>query len=107
MNLEKSDYSNQIPRILLERIIKSTTDVGDVVADPFSGTYSTMKAALSLGRLGWGCDLNKNTKQYWPGVEEFNPDYVDSDYEFDIPMDFDYTRAGITEKQFKEILRVV
>lgn len=105
VNLEKSGYSNQIPRVLLERIIKSTTDVGDLVADPFSGTYSTMKAALSLGRLGWGCDLNKNTKEYWPGAEDFNADYIDNDYEFDVPMDFDYTRAGITEKQFKQILQ--
>ena len=52
VNVEKSDYSNQIPKILLERIIRSTTDIGDLVADPFSGTFSTCKAALSLGRLG-------------------------------------------------------
>jgi len=105
VNTEKSDYSNQISRVLLERIIRSTTDVGDLVADPFGGTFSTVKAALGIGRIGWGCDLNKDTKQYWPGAEDFNADYIDSDYEFDVPMDFDYTRAGITERQFKQILQ--
>ena len=56
VNKEKSDYSNQIPQVLLQRIIRSTTDVGDLVVDPFSGTFSTAKAALATGRLGWGCD---------------------------------------------------
>ena len=105
VNFEKSDYSNQIPKILLERIIRSTTDIGDIVADPFSGTFSTCKAALSLGRLGWGCDLNDETKEYWPPEDLFNSNYEEQEYCFDIPYDFDYTRAGLTENQFKEVLQ--
>ena len=105
VNVEKSDYSNQIPQVLLERIIRSTTDIGDLVADPFSGTYSTMKAALSLGRLGWGCDLNQDTEDYWPSPECYNSDYVENEFDFDIPLEFDYLRAGITEKQYRKIIR--
>tara|TARA_Y100000739_G_scaffold191008_1_gene170931 strand:- start:113 stop:1060 length:948 start_codon:yes stop_codon:yes gene_type:complete len=105
INLEKSDYSNQIPQVLLERIIRSTTDVGDLVADPFSGTYSTMKAALGAGRLGWGCDLNKETKQYWPDKEEYNPKYVEEEYCFDIPQNFDIVRANMSRSQFNSLLR--
>ena len=104
VNVEKSDYSNQIPQILLERIIRSTTDIGDLVADPFSGTYSTMKAALSLNRLGWGCDLNNDTKQYWPEKSCLNNEFVETEYNVDIPLDFDYLRAGISKKQFQQIL---
>ena len=80
VNVEKSDYSNQIPQVLLERIIRSTTDVGDLVADPFSGTYSTMKAALATGRLGWGCDLNIQTESYWPTNEMYNSDYEEDEF---------------------------
>ena len=104
VNKEKSDYANQIPGALLERIIRSTTDVGDLVADPFGGTFSTVKAALRLGRLGWGCDLNKDTMAYWPSDEEYNPGYEDVEQEFDIPIAFDFARAGITELQYKRIL---
>jgi hypothetical protein len=105
VNQEKNNYSNQIPKTLLERIIRSTTDVGDLVADPFSGTFSTMKAALCLGRLAWGCDLNKETKQYWPKSDVYNPNYVDEEYSIDQLEEFDIVRAGITRNQFHNLLR--
>ncbi|MDC0256376.1 site-specific DNA-methyltransferase [Candidatus Poseidoniales archaeon] len=105
VNAEKSDYSNQIPQVLLERIIRSTTDVGDLVVDPFSGTYSTMKAALGTGRLGWGCDLNKETKQYWPEQEAYNSEYVEEEYSIDHPEDFDIVRAGLGRDQFNNLIR--
>jgi len=104
VNSEKSNYSNQIPEILLKRIIRSTTDVGDLVVDPFSGTYSTMKAALSIGRLGWGCDLNPDTEKYWPDKSHLNEEFIEKDFDFDIPLSFDHIRAGISEKQFREIM---
>lgn len=105
VNVEKSDYSNQIPQVLLERIIRSTTDIGDLVADPFSGTYSTMKAALATGRLGWGCDLNNQTESYWPTRDVYNPDYEETEFSVDQSPDFDYTRAGLTRNQFHGLLR--
>ena len=105
VNQEKSDYSNQIPKVLLQRIIRSTTDVGDLVADPFSGTYSTMKAALETGRLAWGCDLNKETKQYWPKSNVYNSEYVEAEYSIDQPQDFDITRAGMSRSQLNEVIR--
>ena len=105
VNVEKSDYSNQIPQTLLERIIRSTTNIGDLVADPFSGTYSTMKAALGTGRLGWGCDLNKETKQYWPDKSTYNPEYIEEEYSIDQSENFDIVRAGMTRRQFNNLIR--
>ena len=105
VNREKSDYSNQIPQTLLKRIIRSTTDVGDLVVDPFSGTYSTAKAALSTGRLGWGCDLNEDTKSFWPTAEDIDWYYVESESDIDVDYGFDFERAGITKNQYKRILR--
>ncbi len=105
VNREKSDYSNQIPQTLLKRIIRSTTDVGDLVVDPFSGTYSTAKAALSTGRLGWGCDLNEDTISFWPTAEDIDWYYVESESDIDVDYGFDFERAGITKNQYKRILR--
>jgi len=104
VNIEKSDYSNQIPRVLLERIIRSTTDVGDLVADPFGGTFSTIKAALGLGRIGWGCDLNKDTKKYWPTKEIFNQLFTDEDYTIDQIQEFDIVRAGLKPEQLNDAI---
>ena len=105
VNKEKSDYSNQIPQTLLRRIIRSTTDVGDTVADPFSGTFSTVKAALATGRLGWGCDMNQDTRQYWPTGEELDPDYEEEDFTFDQEQAFDTTRANITASDMAKAIR--
>ena len=105
VNREKSDYSNQIPQTLLKRIIRSTTDVGDLVVDPFSGTYSTAKAALSTGRLGWGCDLNEDTRSFWPTAEDIDWYYVESESDIDVDYGFDFERAGITKNQYGRILR--
>ena len=63
-----------------------------------------MKAALSIGRLGWGCDLNPDTEKYWPDKSHLNEEFIEKDFDFDIPLSFDYIRAGISEKQFREIM---
>ena len=104
VNREKSDYSNQIPQVLLQRVIRSTTDPGELVVDPFSGTFSTVKAALTTGRLGWGCDMNKETKKYWPDSETFNPDFIDEDFSFDTEKRFDIVRANVTKTQFTRLM---
>lgn len=97
-------YSNQMPEILLRRIIHITTKPGDVVADPFAGTFSTVKAALHTSRLGWGCDMNSDTKIYHPTIEEYDSYYLDifdkiqDEQWFDIDPKtepFDFERAGI------------
>ena len=104
MNKEKSDYSNQIPQTLLRRVIRSTTDVGDLVVDPFAGTFSTVKAALATGRLGWGCDMNQQTKQYWPQDSDFLSSYEEEDFSFDVGNDFDLVRANMNKSQFGQLL---
>lgn len=49
---ERLGYDTQKPVKLLERIIASSSDPGDVVLDPYSGTGTTAIAAERLGR-GW------------------------------------------------------
>ena len=101
---DKKDYSNQIPEALLERIILSTTNVGDKVADPFSGTFSTSRTALRLGRYAWGCDLNPDVVQWRPTLDEFvlNPDIPEQQYDKEYPF-YKIQEAGLTEEQFEKI----
>tara|TARA_B100000029_G_C17588732_1_gene961903 strand:- start:2714 stop:3301 length:588 start_codon:yes stop_codon:yes gene_type:complete len=106
VNKEKSDYSNQIPQTLLRRVIRSTTDVGDLVVDPFAGTFSTVKAALATGRLGWGCDMNKDTNAYWPNNDDYIEDYPEEEFTVDQQEAFDVVRAGITQGDLNELIRM-
>src|SRR5262249_4376946 len=48
----------QMPEQLLGRIIRSCSDPGDLVLDPFSGSATTLVVAKKLGRNGLGFDLS-------------------------------------------------
>lgn len=50
--------SNQIPIPLMERIVLSTSNPGDLVLDPFMGTASSGIAALKHGRDYVGIDIS-------------------------------------------------
>lgn len=55
---EYGGYPTQKPEKLLERIIKSTTNEGDLVADFFMGGGTTIISAENLDRKWIGCDIN-------------------------------------------------
>lgn len=55
---ESVGYDTQKPTRLLERIIKSSSNKGDVVADFFMGSETTIEVAKELGRNYIGCDIN-------------------------------------------------
>lgn len=54
---ERLGYPTQKPLSLLERIIASSTNPGDVVFDPFCGCGTAVVAAHQLGRNWIGCDI--------------------------------------------------
>lgn len=56
---EKVDYPTQKPEALLERIIKASSNEGDLVADFFSGSGTTAAVAEKLGRKWIATDLGK------------------------------------------------
>ncbi|MEC4836835.1 DNA methyltransferase [Mycobacteroides chelonae] len=56
---ERLGYPTQKPVALLERIIKLTTNPGDVVLDPFCGCGTTVDAAQRLGREWVGIDITQ------------------------------------------------
>jgi site-specific DNA-methyltransferase (adenine-specific) len=47
---EYENHPTQKPITLLERIIKASSNEGDTILDPFSGTFTTSFVAKSLGR---------------------------------------------------------
>lgn len=56
---ERTGYPTQKPVELLERIIKISTDKGDMILDPFCGSGTTLVAAGRLGRNAIGVDQNQ------------------------------------------------
>lgn len=54
---EYENHPTQKPVALLERIIKASTNKGDLVLDPFSGSFTTSFVAKSLGRKTIGIEL--------------------------------------------------
>lgn len=57
-NKYRDDHPCQLPIHLLERVILMSTDEGDIVFDPFSGTGTTAIAARRLGRNYLGFELD-------------------------------------------------
>ena len=55
---EYENHPTQKPEALLERIVKASSNEGDVVLDPFSGSFTTSAVAVRLGRKAIGIDLN-------------------------------------------------
>lgn len=56
-------YPTQKPIELLERIIKASSNEGDIVADFFMGSGTTQVVAQKLGRKWIGCDINLGSIQ--------------------------------------------
>ncbi|MCP4245651.1 MAG: site-specific DNA-methyltransferase [bacterium] len=55
---ERNGYPTQKPEALLERIIRAGSNPGDLVADLYCGSGTTLAVAKQLGRRYLGCDVN-------------------------------------------------
>ncbi len=56
---EGLSYNTQKPEALLKRIILASSNPGDLVADFFCGSGTTLAVAEKLGRRWSGCDLSR------------------------------------------------
>ncbi|WEU40172.1 MAG: site-specific DNA-methyltransferase [Candidatus Odinarchaeum yellowstonii] len=57
--VEHTGIETQKPELLLKRIILASSNFGDIVADFFCGSGTTLAVAEKLGRRWIGCDLSK------------------------------------------------
>lgn len=56
---EYENHPTQKPEALLERIVKASSNKGDVVLDPFAGSFTTSAVSVQLGRIGVGIEINE------------------------------------------------
>lgn len=56
---EYENHPTQKPEALLERVIKASSNLGDTVLDPFSGSFTTCAVAKRLGRKSIGIEINE------------------------------------------------
>lgn len=103
---EKLDYPTQKPLALLERIIKSSGNKGDVVLDPFCGCATACSAAEKLDRQWIGIDISakaydllKERLVREAGLDKFTKGSGKIIHRTDIP-----TRVGKRSKDIKDIL---
>ncbi len=54
---ERTGYPTQKPQALLDRLITSLTDPGDLVVDPYMGSGTTLAVAAKAGRRAIGLDV--------------------------------------------------
>lgn len=64
-------HPHEKPIPLIQEWIRFSTDPGDWIVDPFSGSGSTIRAAKSLGRNSIGCEYDEyNWKQSKKALED-------------------------------------
>ena len=104
---ERTGYPTQKPLALLHRIIKASSNEGDIVFDPFCGCATTCVAAQQLGRKWIGIDIEKQAAGVL--VERLSndaglfKDFVNTDI---VPKRTDIVEelpsASVKERLFKE-----
>ena len=60
---EKLGYDTQKPKALIERIIKASSNEGDLVADFYAGSFTTAEVCKDLNRNFIGCDISEKAVQ--------------------------------------------
>ena len=60
---ERADYPTQKPLALLHRIIKASSNKGDIVLDPFCGCATACVAAAELDRKWIGIDISEAAEE--------------------------------------------
>ncbi|MCX5786707.1 MAG: DNA methyltransferase [Elusimicrobia bacterium] len=61
---EKTPHPTQKPEELLRKIVLASSNPGDLIVDPFSGSGTTLVAAEQLGRRWYGCDYSKEYNEF-------------------------------------------
>lgn len=56
---EYKNHPTQKPEVLLERIIKASSHIDDVILDPFGGSFTTSKVAQKLKRKSISIEIEK------------------------------------------------
>ena len=55
---EKTPHPTQKPEELIRKLVLASSNVGDVIIDPFLGSGTTVVVAEQLKRIWKGCDMS-------------------------------------------------
>lgn len=95
-HVEKTDHPCQFPVGLIERLVLSLSNPGDLVFDPFAGVASAGVAAAIHGRKFWGCEMVESYvkigQQRLQDALDGNAVYRPHDKEV-----FDHTRSNLSK----------
>jgi len=72
--VERPIHPTQKPVPLLEYLIKTFSNEGDMILDPFSGSGSTLRACENTNRSAIGIELDAKYVSMWHGVVEEDED---------------------------------
>ena len=72
----RATHLNQKPLDLVEMIVRASTEIDDVVWEPFGGLFTACIAAHRLGRRAFGAEIDP--AYYALGVERFKEDTANS-----------------------------
>lgn len=61
---EKTPHPTQKPEALIRKFVLASSNRGDLVVDPFSGSGTTLVVAEQLGRQWLGCEVNPEYNQW-------------------------------------------
>jgi site-specific DNA-methyltransferase (adenine-specific) len=61
---EKTPHPTQKPEELIRKFVLASSDRGDLIVDPFSGSGTTLVVAEQLGRKWMGCDINPEYNEW-------------------------------------------
>jgi site-specific DNA-methyltransferase (adenine-specific) len=61
---EKTPHPTQKPEELIRKFVLASSDRGDLIVDPFSGSGTTLVVAEQLGRKWLGCDISSQYNQW-------------------------------------------
>jgi len=102
MAKERVGYPTQKPLALLERIIKASSNPGDIVLDPFCGGGTTLVAAVKLGRKFIGIDesaaaIRVSEERILDVVDEIKLGNINYPEVLNVPYDYDWLFNNIPD----------
>ncbi|MCY3998108.1 MAG: DNA methyltransferase [Flavobacteriaceae bacterium] len=112
---ERTGYPTQKPPQLYEKIIKASSNEGDIVLDPFCGCATTLVAAERLGRQWVGIDIWEEAHEIvykkikneviYDEIDELHRPKGNPIYQKDFPNRTDNKEVGSPYLQTKKILK--
>ena len=89
---EKTPHPTQKPEGLIRKFVLASSNPGEVVLDPFTGSGTTLVVAEQLGRKWLGCDIN-------PQYNQWAIDRINNIRQMTVEQWIEYDRAVATRRE--------